>query len=75
MKIRPKYWDNYCMRKFGGTLRRKIAEAYMPFRHAHMLKHHAEFRDEVEKFYAEQERINDLEQRALRGEPVFVLDD
>jgi hypothetical protein len=30
-------WDNHCMRKFGGSIRKKIIEAYVPFAKAKLL--------------------------------------
>jgi len=31
-------WNNYIMRKYGPSIRKKIAEAYMPFKKAHEIK-------------------------------------
>jgi hypothetical protein len=31
-------WDNYIMRKFGGSIRKKILEAYIPFAKAQVIK-------------------------------------
>lgn len=37
MKRRGPNWDNHCMRKFGGSIRQKIKDAYAPFKAAHKL--------------------------------------
>ena len=42
--MKNKDWNNYCMRKFGASIRRNILEAYLPFSKAVLLKKEEETR-------------------------------
>ena len=58
-------WDNYIMRKYGGTIRKNIADAYKPFHRAKKIMQLKRLLDN--------ERVNELERQVMEtGYPVFI---